>query len=78
MKHVQWGAPKRCRVTAIFQSDSAFFELPPAATFGDLADRVGRLARRKHDALIGLKVKIAAQRSAASARRAGTSKASMR
>lgn len=75
MKHIQWETPPYCRVTAIFQTDSAFFELPPAATFGDLADRVDRLSRQKHDALVGLSVMLAAQQSGESARNAGMPKA---
>ena len=78
MKQIQWGTPPYCRVTAIFQTDSAFFELPPAATFGDLADRVDHLSRRKHAALVGVNVMLASQRSAASARNIAMSKAGVR
>lgn len=78
MKQMQWGTPKRCRVTAIFQTESAFFELPPAATFGDLADRVDHLSRQKHAALVGVNVMLASQGSAVSARNTGLSKAGIR
>lgn len=75
MKQIRWGTPPHCRVTAIFRTDSAFFELPPAATFGDLADRVAHLSRQKHAALVGVNVMLASRRSGASAHNTGMSKA---
>jgi hypothetical protein len=63
MTHIQWGTPPHYRVTAIFKADSACFDLPPATTFGDLADRVCHLSARNHGALVGVNVILAAQRS---------------
>jgi len=75
MKRIQWGTSPHCRVTAIFQVDSAFFELPWAATFGDLADRVDHLSRQKHAALVGVNVMLASQHTRMSARNIAKSKA---
>ena len=40
--------PSQNHVRAVFETSAAFFDLPPVATFGDLADRLCRLGEH-HD-----------------------------
>jgi len=43
---------------ALFESGMARFELQPAATLGDLADRLARLGERHDGALLRIDVKL--------------------
>ena len=40
--------PSQNHIRAVFETSTAFFDLPPVATFGDLADRLCRLGEH-HD-----------------------------
>lgn len=71
MKNIQLATPSRNRVTALFRADLACFELPAAATLGELADRVHHLGARNRGALVGVNVILAAQPSMSSRTGAG-------
>ena len=57
MQPVHGKPPTRNQVRAVFEASAAVFDLPPRATFGDLAEQVSRLGERHVDLLVGVYVK---------------------
>jgi hypothetical protein len=58
MQRIHSGQSPTNRVVAVFEASTAFFELPKAATFEDLADRLVSLSEWHGDALISVDVKL--------------------
>jgi hypothetical protein len=50
--------PTQNRVTAMFESSAAVFELPRGATLEDLAGRLAHLSERHDGALISVDVRV--------------------
>lgn len=58
MRHLHVERPPQNRVTAVFEASALSFELPPAATFEDLAERLADLGDRHDGTLISVDVRM--------------------
>jgi hypothetical protein len=58
MQHFSIERPTQNHVMAVFEASALSFELPQAATFEDLADRLAHLSERHGGALISLDVRV--------------------
>jgi len=60
MQQFRTQRPAQNRVMALFEASLELFELPRAATLGDLADRLVELSERHGEALIRIDVRMSA------------------
>ena len=58
MNRIHTERPSANRVVAVFETSTAFFEIPEAATLEDLADRLVSLREWHGDTLISVNVKF--------------------
>lgn len=56
MRRLLTERPTPNHVRAVFQTSAAFFDLPPVATFADLADRLCLLGERHAGALTSIDI----------------------
>ncbi|MEX2201384.1 MAG: hypothetical protein WD711_08330 [Dongiaceae bacterium] len=58
MNRIHAERPSANRVVAVFETGTAFFELPVAATLEDLADRLVSLSEWHGDTLISVNIEL--------------------
>ena len=58
MQRLRIERPTQNHVMAVFEDSALSFELPPAATLEDLADRLAHLSERHGGALISVDVRV--------------------
>src|SRR5207245_4307056 len=60
MLHIHHNESRPSRVTVAFEHSAISFMMSKDATFEDLADRLDRLGKRRHDKPVAIAVKLAA------------------